>query len=390
MARMNEDETRPLAGSRRAERWTYACAKQLLERVIFATATHAGLRLHHRPPVQRHRPAHGLRARRRRRGGPPRARLLHERAAARAGRCRWSTAARSGARSCPVDDFVDGVLRIGSSAGGLPGRDLQPRQPAQRRQHRGAGRGAAAELPALRARARRPARVETVSAEAFYGPGYDDSQQRVPDIEKARAPARLAPAAAASRDAARDRRTTTCALRRRACAGARQARPPSRRAERMSLVVVIPAYNAARHLRAWSSACWAWRSPGLAASSSSTTAAPQMATRARSLRRRWRRRPADVTRRPQQRRLRRGHEGRPGARPRRPAPSSWPASTPTASTAPRCCRACSPSCARARARSAAGLAHRRGHGARRAACRSTRSPPTPCSTGSRTARWGSG
>jgi UDP-apiose/xylose synthase len=31
-----------------------------------------------------------------------------------------------------------------------------------------------------------PARFESVSADQFYGPGYDDSRERVPDIEKAR------------------------------------------------------------------------------------------------------------------------------------------------------------------------------------------------------------
>jgi UDP-apiose/xylose synthase len=32
---------------------------------------------------------------------------------------------------------------------------------------------------------RRPARFEVATAEEFYGPGYDDTQQRIPDIAKA-------------------------------------------------------------------------------------------------------------------------------------------------------------------------------------------------------------
>ena len=32
---------------------------------------------------------------------------------------------------------------------------------------------------------RAPARFEVVSAEAVYGPGYDDTQERIPDIAKA-------------------------------------------------------------------------------------------------------------------------------------------------------------------------------------------------------------
>ena len=32
---------------------------------------------------------------------------------------------------------------------------------------------------------RAPARFEVVSAEAVYGPGYDDTQERIPDVRKA-------------------------------------------------------------------------------------------------------------------------------------------------------------------------------------------------------------
>ena len=40
---MIEDETALWLGPVHKERWSYACAKQLLERVIFAQGRHAGL-----------------------------------------------------------------------------------------------------------------------------------------------------------------------------------------------------------------------------------------------------------------------------------------------------------------------------------------------------------
>ncbi len=105
-----------------------------------------GAQTHDRPPLQRDRTAHGLHPRRGRRRHPPRARLLHARA-----HDRCSVAA--GRRRAPAA-FVPGRGRVrggrrahARSTAGVPGRDPQPRQPAQRRQHPPAGPRAGRCLP---------------------------------------------------------------------------------------------------------------------------------------------------------------------------------------------------------------------------------------------------
>jgi UDP-apiose/xylose synthase len=84
-----------------------------------------------------------------------------------------------------AQDFVDGVVRIvldpeacrGEIVNlGNPENDVTIRQFAEMLARVFEGRVAGAS----------PARFRDVSAEEFYGPGYDDTEQRLPDIGKAR------------------------------------------------------------------------------------------------------------------------------------------------------------------------------------------------------------
>ena len=60
--RMDEDRSALCLGPIHRERWTYAAAKQLLERVIWAYGQ-PWVAVHHRPTVQCGRPAHGFHSR---------------------------------------------------------------------------------------------------------------------------------------------------------------------------------------------------------------------------------------------------------------------------------------------------------------------------------------
>ena len=270
-----------------------------------------------------------------------------------------------------------------STGPGVPGRDLQPRQPAQRRQH----------PPARRARSPTPTARCGPDAPA---PRLRDRHRRGVLRRRATTTRRCAsrrsprrarllgwrPRAARSTRCCRGSSPTTSRATRDAPRArvARGGRRPAARA--MKLVVVVPAYNAARHLPGVvarilaASAC-----PASSASSSSTTAAATTPTRvARALAATT---PALASSCVRPRNggygaaMKDGLERARAAR-RRPGglrPRRRPVQPRGAGRALARAR-------RARTRSAAGLAHRRRAGALRAACRSTSTPATGCSTSS--------
>jgi UDP-apiose/xylose synthase len=181
-ARMNEEETALFLGPVAKERWSYACAKQLLERVIWAQGRHAGL------PFTIVRPFNVI--------GPrmdfvpgvdgegvPRV-LASFMAALLRGQPLPLVDGGGQRRSfIGTADFMEAVLRIlerpAACQGeifnlGHPANDVTVRSLAERLSavYRQQVPGAAP-------------RLAEVSADEFYGPGYDDTPERVPDIDKA-------------------------------------------------------------------------------------------------------------------------------------------------------------------------------------------------------------
>jgi UDP-apiose/xylose synthase len=180
---MNEEETALFLGPVHRERWSYACAKQLLERVIWAQGEHAGL------PFTIVRPFNVI--------GPrmdflpgidgegvPRVLASFMGALLRGEPLPLVDGGHQRRSFVSIGDFVDGVVRIidrpEACRGqifnlGNPANDLSVRALAHALREAYARAMPQAPLPGTR----------TIGAEAFYGPGYDDTPERVPDIGKA-------------------------------------------------------------------------------------------------------------------------------------------------------------------------------------------------------------
>jgi UDP-apiose/xylose synthase len=181
--RMHEDTTAMFLGPVAKERWSYACAKQLLERVIFAHGAHAGLpftiirpfnvigpRMDFLPDVDGE--------------GVPRVLASFMNALLRGQPLPLVDGGEQRRCFISVEDFIDGVVRVierpAACQGeiinlGNPGNDVTIRALATAMRQAYARCVPGAPVPGLR----------DVSAEELYGAGYDDSRERIPDIEKA-------------------------------------------------------------------------------------------------------------------------------------------------------------------------------------------------------------
>jgi len=182
--RMDEERSALCLGPIHRERWTYAAAKQLLERVIWAYGHHHGL------PFTVVRPFNVI--------GPrmdfipgvdgegiPRvlAAFMHALLAGQdlilvdGGRQRRSFLA--------VDEFVDGLLRIVERPDRCQGQIFNLGNDRNDVSIRTLAGSLLSAFHAQRPAAPLP-RMRTQSAAAFYGAGYDDSRVRIPAMTKAR------------------------------------------------------------------------------------------------------------------------------------------------------------------------------------------------------------
>jgi len=181
---MREDETAMFLGPVHSERWTYACAKQLLERLIYAHGQHSAM------PFTIIRPFNTIGARMDFISGVdgegvPRVLASLMGALLRGEPLPLVNGGAQRRSFIAVEDFVEGVMRVldrpGRAQGqifnlGNPDNDVSIRELAV-----ALGRAYAQHVPDA------PATVlKRVSARDLYGEGYDDTLARVPDVTKAR------------------------------------------------------------------------------------------------------------------------------------------------------------------------------------------------------------
>lgn len=181
--RMNEDDSCFLLGPVERERWTYACAKQLLERVIWAHGTHGAL------PFTIIRPFNTIGARMDYLPGidgegMPRVLASFMSALLRGQPLPLVNGGEQRRAFMDVSDLVEAVCRVLERPNqcngeifnlGNPDNDVSIAELAEML------------LDAFHALVpeRERARCEVVSEEDVYGPGYDDTRERIPDVRKA-------------------------------------------------------------------------------------------------------------------------------------------------------------------------------------------------------------
>lgn len=183
MAEMNEDSSALVLGPIAKQRWTYACAKQLLERVIWAHGD-AGLpftiirpfntigsRMDYLPGIDGE--------------GTPRVLACFMNQLLRGEPLQLVDGGSQRRAFMAVGDMVEAIGRVVERATACNGQIINLGNPRNELSIAELGQMLAAEF-ARSVPGAPPARFESVSAEQFYGPGYEDSRERVPDIEKAR------------------------------------------------------------------------------------------------------------------------------------------------------------------------------------------------------------
>jgi UDP-apiose/xylose synthase len=184
-AEMNEERTALFLGPVESERWSYACAKQLLERVIWAHGHHGNLpftivRLFNViGPRMDFLPGEDGE-------GTPRVLASFMNALLRGEELMMVGGGLNRRAFMSTGDLVEAVLGIVERPEGCNGQILNLGNPANDVTIRELGERLAAAF-AARVPSAPPARFRDVSAEELYGPGYDDSEERVPDIGKAKA-----------------------------------------------------------------------------------------------------------------------------------------------------------------------------------------------------------
>jgi UDP-apiose/xylose synthase len=182
--RMDEDRTALCLGPIHRERWTYAAAKQLLERVIWAYGQHHGL------PFTIVRPFNVI--------GPrmdfipgidgegiPRVLAAFMHALMSGEDLVLVDGGRQRRSFLYVDEFTDALVRILQRPKLCQGQVLNLGNDRNDVSIRQLAQALATAFAVQRPQARRP-RLVRQRAEDFYGPGYDDSHVRIPAMGKAR------------------------------------------------------------------------------------------------------------------------------------------------------------------------------------------------------------
>jgi UDP-apiose/xylose synthase len=183
----NEDTTPLVLGPVHVQRWTYACAKQLLERAIFAYG------FEHRLDYTIVRPFNFI--------GPrmdflpgtcgvegvPRVLACFMDALLSGRPLKLVDGVKNFRAFTYIDDAIDALMAILERPEKAKGRIFNIGNPHNETTIAGLAKLMVRLYNELRPEcASSPARIETVSSAEFYGEGYEDSDRRVPDISKAR------------------------------------------------------------------------------------------------------------------------------------------------------------------------------------------------------------
>lgn len=183
MARMRERDTALFLGPVHKERWSYAAAKQLLERVIWALGQHAGLKFTLVRPFNVIGPrmdfVPGVDGE-----GIPRVLAAFISALLAGDDLVLVDGGRQRRSFVAVEEFVEALVRVVDRPARCQGQILNLGNPRNDVSVRALAGAISAAYRAQRPAARR-ARLRTMRAADFYGGGYDDSIVRVPSIGKA-------------------------------------------------------------------------------------------------------------------------------------------------------------------------------------------------------------
>ncbi|HEY1537196.1 MAG TPA: NAD-dependent epimerase/dehydratase family protein [Polyangiaceae bacterium] len=183
-AEMSEDSSCFLLGPVNRERWTYACAKQLLERVIWAHGQHGQLPFTIIRPFNTIGPrmdfVPGIDGE-----GTPRVLACFMAQLLRGEPLKLVDGGAQKRAFMSSNDMVEAICRVVDRPSACNGEIFNLGNPRNNL--------SIAELALELARVfadvvpgQPAARFEQVSAAEFYGPGYDDTNERIPDISKAR------------------------------------------------------------------------------------------------------------------------------------------------------------------------------------------------------------
>ena len=180
---MNEDASCSLLGPVNRERWTYACAKQLLERVIWAHGQHGHLPFTIIRPFNTIGPrmdfVPGIDGE-----GTPRVLASFMAQLLRGEPLQLVDGGTQRRAFMSVHDMVEAISRVVDRPTACNGEIFNLGNPHNNVSIAELARQLAGVFAELVPGQPEP-RFEHVTAEDFYGPGYDDTNERIPDINKA-------------------------------------------------------------------------------------------------------------------------------------------------------------------------------------------------------------